>query len=90
LNQDGTGKLKLVDSKNKVTCSMGEEYSKEEILRIPTFFQDLIAKHSETPDAKHLKSLKKFNKVKVQYRKALRQRISHNYNSKFHFNIRSS
>jgi hypothetical protein len=40
LNQDGTGKLKLVCEEQSYMQLMGEEYSKEEILRIPpTFFR---------------------------------------------------
>jgi hypothetical protein len=34
--------------KNKVTCSLGEEYSKEEILRIPPTFSGFDSKAFET------------------------------------------
>jgi hypothetical protein len=39
LNQDGTGKLKLeLREEQSYMQLMGEEYSKEEILRIPPTF----------------------------------------------------
>jgi hypothetical protein len=46
LNQDGTGKLKLVDSREEQSYMqlMGEEYSKEEILRIPPTFSGFDSK----------------------------------------------
>jgi hypothetical protein len=48
LNQDGTGKLKLVDEEQSYMQLMGEEYSKEEILRIPPTFSGFDSKAFET------------------------------------------